>query len=230
MVASGDVLLDTTCSPQVRAAVQAVFPGVRLLVQDIRGLIASDQAALNQACAVVLGLRNQYGELSIPLFEALRSIAPHVGLLVIEQHSAAVNPWLPRLAVSGVDDAFALDRPGDEKLLRSVLKNRVALPPPELALRKLWSLWADSPVRVEAMYCVRNGYLAWHRFRPHEWLGLKARPLRTKFERAGIPTPLFLTRFGRALRGPHIRRVITKPTTTFDRGIRAPISRIGLLL
>lgn len=199
MVASGDVLLDAACSPQVRIAVQAVFPGVLLRLQDIGVLVESDHVALNQACAVVLGLRNQHGAPSIPVIEALRTIAPHIGVFVIEERSASVDQWLPRLAGSGVDDGFALDRPGDENVLRSVLTNRVALPPPELALRELYALWANSPVRVEALYCVRNGYLPRHRFRPHEWLGFKARSLRTKFERAGMPTPLFLTRFGRDL-------------------------------
>ena len=98
MAASGDVILDAACSPQVRAAVQAVFPGVRLRPQDIRVLIESDHVALNQACAVVLGLRNQDGAPSIPVVEGLRTIAPHVGVFIIEEHSAAVDPWLPRLA------------------------------------------------------------------------------------------------------------------------------------
>lgn len=196
---AGDVLLDAACSQRVRAAVQAVLPGVRLRIHDIGAISESDRVAVNQACAVIFGFRNQEGAPSIRVIERLRVFAPHVGVFVIEERSTAVDPWLPRLAASGIDGAFALDRPGDEKVLRSVLTNRVALPPPELALRELWSLWRNSPVRVEAMYCVRNGYRPWHRFDPHEWLGFKARSLRTKFKRAGVPTPVFLTRFGRDL-------------------------------
>lgn len=212
MVASGDVLLDIACAPRVRAAVQAVFPSVRLRVHDVEAFTRSDRAALNQACAVVLGLRSPQGGPSIPVIEQLRAIAPHIGIFVVEERSDAVDSWLRRLASSGADDAFALDRPGDEKILRDVLASRVALPPPELDLRQLWSHWADCPLRMEAMYCVRSGYRPRHRFEPHVWFGLKARAMRTRFIRVGVPTPLLLTRFGRILywteslaRGRHSR-------------------------
>ena len=199
MVASGDVLMDIACSPQVRAAVQAVIPSVRLRIHDVEAFTRSNRAALNQACAVVLGLRNHQGAPSTPVIEQLRAIAPHVGIFVAEDRSEVVDPWLRRLASSGADDAFAMDRPGDEKVFRSVLANRVALPAPELALRELWSLWSDCAVRVEAMYCVRNGYRPRRGFAPHDWFGLKDRSMRTRFGHAGVPTPLFLTRFGRDL-------------------------------
>lgn len=199
MVTAGDVLLDIACSPRVRAALQAVFPSVRLRVHDIEAMIAKDRVALNTACAIVFGVRNHLGDPSLRAFEGLRAIAPHIGIFVVDERSEILDLWLRRLAVSGVDDALALDRPGDEKVLRSVLANRVAVPPPELALRQLSSLWADCPVSVESMYCVRNGYRPRHRFKPHVWFGLKDRAMRLKFEHAGIPTPLFLTRFGREL-------------------------------
>lgn len=122
----------------------------------------------------MFGVRNQQGAPTIPAIERLRAIAPHVGLFVVEERSNAVDPWLPRLAASGADDAFALDRPGDEKLMREVLANRVALPPPEEALRRLWALWADWPVRTEAMHCVRNAYRPRHRFVPPEMVRAQA--------------------------------------------------------
>ena len=198
-MSASDVLLDTACSLRVRAAVQAAFPGVRLRVHDLRTISQIDPAVVNQTCAVVLGMRNSQGALSIDLIEQVRAIAPHIGVFVIEEYSEAVDPWLPRLAMSGADDAFALDRSGDEKVLRLVLQNRVAVPPPEIVLRKLQSHWSVCPVKVEAMYCVRNGYRPRHRFEPHVWLRTTGRSLRTKFSRAGIPTPLFLTAFGRDL-------------------------------
>ena len=199
MVELGDVLLDVGCSSQVRAAVQAVFPGSSLRVQDIESMTKMDRVGLNQACVVVFRLRDYEGAIVTPVIDQLRAIAPHVGVIVVEERSAALDPWLRRLALSGVDDAFALDRPGDEKVLREVLANRVALPPPEVALRKLCSLWVDCAVRVEAIYCVRNGYRPRHRFLPHRWFGLTEQSMRAKFERAAVPTPLFLTRFGREL-------------------------------
>lgn len=199
MVASGDVLLDIACSPRVRAAVQSVFPSCRLRAHDIEAITRNDRVALNQACAVVLGVRDQRGAPSTLVMDQLREIAPHIGIFVVEERSEVVDPWLRYLAASGADDAFALDWPGDEKVLGAVLANRVVLPPPELQLRKLWSLWADCPLRIEAMYCVRNGYRPWHGFEPHLWWGLRDRAMRRKFDGVGLPTPLFLTRFGRIL-------------------------------
>jgi hypothetical protein len=205
------VLLNAGCSRPVRSAVQAIFPGVHLQVHDIEA-ITKDRGSLSQAHAVVLGIRNQQGAPATLAIERMREIAPHVGVFVVEECGNIIDPWLRRLALSGADDAFALDRPGDEKILRTVLGNRVALPPPEIELRQLWSVWAECPVRLEAMYCVRNGYRPRHKFGPHEWFGQAERRMRAKFNRAGIPTPLFLTRFGRNLhwtealwRGKHSR-------------------------
>lgn len=218
MVDSADVLLDSACSPKVRAAVQSVFPSSRLRAYDVEAMIAEDRGALSRACAIVFGMRTRQGTLSTPVIERLRAIAPHVGLFVVEERSDAVDPWLHRLAASGVDDAFALDRAGDEKVFHEMLANRVALPPPELALRSLWALWADCPVRTEAMYCVRNGYRPWHRFKPHVWWGLKDRAMRRQFENVILPTPLFLTRFGRILHWTEcLTRVGGRPTAIASR-------------
>jgi hypothetical protein len=191
-----DLLLDVACSAEVQGAVQAVFPGVRLHASDIEKIAREDRLTLSGAHAIVLGLRNQNGELSLDLIEKLRIIAPHIGIFVIEKRSKTVDPWLRRLALSGADDAFALDRPGEEKVLGSVLANRVTLPPPERAIRRLWFHWADCPVRVEAIHCVRNAYRSRQGFVPNEWFGLKDRVMRDHFHRALAPTPFFLTRYG----------------------------------
>ena len=195
----GEVLLDAGCSRDVRTAVQSVLRNVPVRVCDVGQLVESTPAVLARAPAVLIGLRNRQGLPTVAAVEKIRAVAPHLGVFVIEDLREALDLWLPRLAASGVDDAFALDRAGDDKELHAVVANRVALSSPELALRQLQSLWASCPVRQEALYCVRNGYRPRRRFDPHAWLLRKPRSLRTMFERAGMPTPLFLSRFGREL-------------------------------
>jgi hypothetical protein len=196
---SSAVLLDVGCSFRVRAATQAIVPDARLTPLDVHAIADQEPIILNQAHAVVLGVRTRLGAPSTSIIERLREIAPHVGIFVVEERHEIIDPWLRRLAVSGADDAFAIDRIGDEEILRSVIASRVALPPPELQLKRFWSHWTVCPLRVEAMYCVRNGYKPRHRFAPHPWFGLKPRAMRIRFEHVGLPTPLFLTRFGRDL-------------------------------
>lgn len=195
-IAPGDVLFDIACSPTIRTVVQGIFSGVRLRAVDIEELSAIDMSSLNAAHAIVFGIRDQRGAPTLDLIQRVRSIAPHVGLFVVEEQSTAIDPWLRRLASCGADDAFALDRPCDEGALRSALINRVAVPPPEQALRKLWLWWAECPVRLEATHCVRNAYRARYGFATHEWFGLKDRVMRDRFRRARIPSPFFLTRLG----------------------------------
>ena len=198
---SNRVVLDAGCSPRVRAAIQATFPSAPLCIRDVQAISAmgQDHEALSQAQAIVLAVRDQHGVPSTAIIERLRLVAPHVGIFVVEEGYELLDPWLRRLAVSGADDAFALDRVGDEKVLQSVLHKRVLLPPPELQLKELWSQWADCRVRTEAMYCVRNGYRPRHKFAPQYWFGFTTRAMRVRFNHAGLPTPLFLTRFGREL-------------------------------
>lgn len=199
MLASGDILIDEGCSASVRMAVQALLRSAPLTVCNIGELISSTPVALARTRVVLLALRNRRGMPTIGVIERLRLIAPHVGVFVVEDKRDALDSWLPRLAAAGADDAFALDRIADEKVLHMVLANRVALAPPELAVRELQWLWRISPVMHEGLYCVRNGCRPRRRFDPYVWLGPQPKSVRTRFDRAGLPTPLWLTRFGREL-------------------------------
>lgn len=191
--------MDDGCSGGVRTAIQSLHRSGQLRVCDVGAVVASTPAALASTRAVLLALRNRHGIPAVGVIARLRMVAPHVGVFVIEDRRQSLDSWLPRLAAAGADDVFALDRIGDDTLLHVVLATRLALAPPELALRQLQSLWGSSPLRDEALYCVRNGYRPRHRFDPYSWLGPLRRSVRRKFADAAMPTPLWLTRFGREL-------------------------------
>ena len=204
MAKFADVILDAPCAASHGRDLTTLIPGFKPSVRDILKDLNEDLGGLSSASVIVCGVRNRLGAPSSEMLALLRSLAPHVGIFVVESSTEQMALWLPRIRSCGVDEAFCLN--SRSALLRfvEVLNARVRTPPPEEPLRALWALWASVPLRLDAMHCVRNAYRPELVRVAHHWFGLSEKRWRAKFVKAGLPTPLTLSRFGRQL---HVREL-----------------------
>ena len=78
MALSCTVLVDAASPLRGRAFVQTACAEARINRCDIKRVVETECATLNQACAIFLGARTQDGALTIPMVERMRAAdSPH---------------------------------------------------------------------------------------------------------------------------------------------------------
>ena len=194
-----EIVIDSGCVGSSRRVIENCLPALSHTTRDVLADLRSDVGAMSGACAVVLGPRDHLGAPSASLIERLRSDAPHVGVFVVADGAAEIQPWLGRYARAGTDEVYCLDSEADRRSFTDSIRLRVSAPPPEVALRALWTHWIALAVRTQAIHFVRNGHRLSDPAAHRRWFGISEKAMRARFRVLGLPTPWMLARVGRQL-------------------------------
>jgi hypothetical protein len=212
-----DFVFDQGCSSAVRDAISSLVPRLRSVSRDVSSDVQARLRSLAGENAYVFPLRDRDGLISTATIEAVRRYAPHVTIFVVADSFSELHGRLTLLARAGADDAFSLDAEGDVSAIAHALRTRAQCPPPEAARRFLWGAWGSGPVRTEAMHCVRNAHRTVDINHCGRLFAVDVKTLRSRFHRAGLPTPWLLARLGRQLHAGELSVRHAKPCSVYAR-------------
>ena len=209
-----ELLVDVSCAPWLVEGYGEENDSFRIVPVDlVRHLAAPNSAFLSKATAIAMAPVLSNGMSAIDAVEKLRAGIPHVGMYVVARNTGEVARSMPKLAVAGVDEVFALDTPADVKAFENTVRARLAAPAPETEMRLLWKWFRESDERSLVMHCVRNG------FRLDVWsvrskvFAQCRKTLQNRVSVLGLPSPGIISRCGRVLHAQELERRGVKPTT-----------------
>ena len=209
-----ELLVDVSCVESLVDRYGEENDSFRIITIDlVRHLGAPNSAFLSKATAIAMAPVLSNGVSAIDAIEKLRASIPHVGMYVVARETAEVARIMPKLAVAGVDEVFALDTRSDIKAFENTIRARLSAPAPETEMRLLWKWFRESTERSLVMHCVRNG------FRLDVWsirskvFNACRKTLQNRVSILGLPSPGILSRCGRVLHAQELERRGMKPTT-----------------
>ena len=113
-------------------------------------------SSYSQASVIVLGTRLADGEPCVAVVEKLRARVPHTPIVVVTDDLIELASWAPKLARSGVDQAFCVTSTSDWATLELTLSRHLSAPHAELPIRCISEGLSENPERTLALHFLRN--------------------------------------------------------------------------